>query len=72
MLNFIPFCYWKGVKFVGKIYLFLGNFDMHRPHFCLSLNLFHADGRAESALVLSFYVRFLDVRVPFLSQGKDR
>ena len=22
MLNFIPFCYWKGAKFVGKIYIF--------------------------------------------------
>ena len=26
---------------------------------CLNLNLFHAEGGAESALVLSFYVRFL-------------
>ena len=22
MLNFIPFCYWKGAKFAGKIYIF--------------------------------------------------
>ena len=27
--------------------------------FCLNLNLFRAEGRAESTLVLSFYVRFL-------------
>ena len=31
--DFIPFCYWKGAKFVGKIYLFLGNFDLCHPCF---------------------------------------
>ena len=22
VLNFVPFCYWKGAKFMGKIYIF--------------------------------------------------
>ena len=22
VLNFVPFCYWKGAKFAGKIYIF--------------------------------------------------
>ena len=55
VLNFIPFCYWKGAKFVGKIYIFLAILTCVAT---LCLNLFCAGGRAESALVLSFYVRF--------------
>ena len=31
--NFIPFCHWKGVKFTGKIYMFWGNFEVHRQRF---------------------------------------
>ena len=33
MLNFVPFCYWKGVKFVGNKIHILGNFDVCHPRF---------------------------------------
>ena len=55
VLNFVPFCYWKGAKFVGKIYIFWAIL-MCVIH-ALSKS-FRAGGRAESTLVLSFYVRF--------------
>ena len=32
VLNFVPFCYWKGAKFAENIHI-LGNFDMRRRHF---------------------------------------
>ena len=33
MLNFVPFCYWKGAKFAGENIHILGNFDVRRPRF---------------------------------------
>ena len=32
VLNFIPFCYWKGVKFAENIHI-LGNFDVRHQRF---------------------------------------
>ena len=32
VLNFVPFCYWKGAKFAENIHI-LGNFDMRRRCF---------------------------------------
>ena len=53
--NFVPFCYWKGVKFVEK-YTYFGQFlrcvvNALSKSFC-------AGGRSESTLVISFYVGF--------------
>ena len=53
--NFVPFCYWKGVKFMEKIYIFWAILryviDALSKSFC-------AGGRSKSALVISFYVGF--------------
>ena len=53
VLNFNPFCYWKGAKFVQKIYIFWAILMCIVDALSQS---FHAGGRSESALVISFYV----------------
>ena len=55
VLNFVPFCYWKGVKFVEKIYIFWAILMCIVDALSKSLR---AGGRSESALVISFYIRF--------------
>ena len=55
VLHFIPFCYWKGAKFAGKIYIFWAILVCIIDALSKS---FHAGGRSESTLVISFYVGF--------------
>ena len=55
VLNFVPFCYWKGAKFMGKIYIFWAIFRCIIDALSKSC---HAGGRSESALVISFYAGF--------------
>ena len=58
MLNSVPFCYWKGAKFMEKIDLF-GQFWHASSTHCPNLNLLCAGGRAESVLLLSFLCKVL-------------
>ena len=55
VLNFAPFCYWKGVKFAKKYTNF---WAILRCVIDALSKSFHAGGRSESALVISFYVGF--------------
>ena len=58
MPNFVPFCYWKGAKFVEKKTYF-GQFWHASSTHCPNLNVLRAGGRAESALLLSFLCKVL-------------
>ena len=56
VLIFVPLCYWKGAKFMGKIYIrsaiLMCIVDALSKSFC-------AGGGAESALVISFLCKVL-------------
>ena len=64
MPNCIPFCYWKGAKFVEKINLFWAIL-VCVVHTLSESECFACWDRAESALFLVFFLFFFYVRSPF-------
>ena len=58
------------VQNLQKSKTYFGQFWRASSTHCPNLNLLRAEGRAESALLLSYYVKSRDIRIPSLSQGK--